>query len=154
MEIKVYDASDLQYILPNKEAILMQVLFEHLPSPVQFIARPDDTEAHGRQLYQRALDGDFGPIAEYIAPTVSTEHRASVLKSKVEEVLTQKSLELGFDSLSDAMTYCDEPVVPEYQQKAIALRKWRSLVWAWYDAAVASGADADVATMESMPSFS
>jgi hypothetical protein len=77
-----------------------------------------------------------------------------MFKTEVTRLVEAKAVELDFDSVAEAMTYCDEPSVPEYQQKAIALRKWRSLVWAWYDAAVASGADADVATMESMPSFS
>lgn len=32
----------------------------------------------------------------------------------------------GFESMADAMTYCDEPANPELQAKALALRAWRS----------------------------
>lgn len=32
----------------------------------------------------------------------------------------------GFESMADAMTYCDEPANPDLQAKALALRAWRS----------------------------
>lgn len=35
---------------------------------IPFTASPDDTEAHGRELYAQAVAGDFGPIAPYVAP--------------------------------------------------------------------------------------
>lgn len=36
---------------------------------VPFTASPDDPEAHGRELYARAIAGEFGPVAPYVAPT-------------------------------------------------------------------------------------
>jgi hypothetical protein len=44
------------------EAIDMIVDFEGI-GPVPFTATPGDCEAHGRELYVRAVAGDFGPIA-------------------------------------------------------------------------------------------
>lgn len=36
--------------------------------PIPFTADPDDVEAHGRDLYARAVAGDFGPIGTYEPP--------------------------------------------------------------------------------------
>lgn len=35
---------------------------------IPFSASPDDVEPHGRELFQRAVGGEFGPIADYAAP--------------------------------------------------------------------------------------
>jgi len=33
-----------------------------------FSAHPNDPEEHGRDLYARAIAGEFGPIAAYVPP--------------------------------------------------------------------------------------
>lgn len=33
-----------------------------------FTASPTDVEVHGRAIFEQALQGAFGPIAEYVAP--------------------------------------------------------------------------------------
>lgn len=35
---------------------------------IPFSARPDDIEEHGRDIYARAISGEFGPIAPYVPP--------------------------------------------------------------------------------------
>jgi hypothetical protein len=35
---------------------------------IPFTASPKDPEAHGREIYERAINGEFGPIAEYVEP--------------------------------------------------------------------------------------
>ena len=37
---------------------------------IPFGADPNDPEPHGRELFARAVAGEFGPIAEYVAPIV------------------------------------------------------------------------------------
>ena len=49
-------------------SIILQAAFPWLDADVPFAASPNDPEAHGRELYQRAIAGEFGPIAEYVAP--------------------------------------------------------------------------------------
>ena len=50
--------------------ILMDVKFAELEQEgfVPFAASPKDPEAHGVDLYNRAVTGEFGLIAEYAAP--------------------------------------------------------------------------------------
>ncbi|MFK0666379.1 tail fiber assembly protein [Aeromonas salmonicida] len=50
----------------------MEVLFAHLPAFVPFTARRNDCEEHGRELYSRAMFGEFGPI-KVITPPPPTE---------------------------------------------------------------------------------
>jgi hypothetical protein len=51
--------------------ILLVAKFNWLHTEVPFVATPNDTEAHGRELFARATAGEFGPIAAYTAPTVT-----------------------------------------------------------------------------------
>lgn len=50
------------------------VIFDPM-EPVPFTASPDDSEPHGVELYERAMAGEFGPIAPYIAPPITPAQR-------------------------------------------------------------------------------
>jgi hypothetical protein len=57
----------------NAEHTLIDVeaKFQHYPEEwgyLGFTADPNDPEAHGRDLYNRCVAGEFGEIAEYVAP--------------------------------------------------------------------------------------
>lgn len=64
------------------------------------------------------------------APAPITDPKA-ILEMAVQDYLDRKAIERGFDNIFTAVTYADEPVVPEYQLDGQAFRKWRSLVWAY-----------------------
>lgn len=38
---------------------------------VAFTASESDSEAHSREIFMHAMDGDFGPVAPYVAPPTS-----------------------------------------------------------------------------------
>ncbi|WP_368750158.1 tail fiber assembly protein [Klebsiella aerogenes] len=40
---------------------------------IPFTATPDDTTKYGPAIYQAALEGEFGEIAEYVAPVLTLE---------------------------------------------------------------------------------
>lgn len=64
-----YDTpTNLAYVDAEQHVIAMHVKFTDFSSPVVFIASPADAEDHGRELYNRAIAGDFGSIAAYVAP--------------------------------------------------------------------------------------
>ncbi len=44
------------------------VEFDHLVDPVAFSASPEDSWEHGRGIFARCANGDFGPIKEYDGP--------------------------------------------------------------------------------------
>jgi len=51
--------------LINLEVTFVEFGDEILP----FTAHPDDVEEHGRDIYARAINGEFGAIANYVPPT-------------------------------------------------------------------------------------
>lgn len=63
---------------------------------------------------------------ELAAPAVTedacTRHVASLLNAQ--------AVALGYDSIESAVSYAEEPTVPEYQAEGLALRAWRSAMWA------------------------
>ena len=65
--MKIINATSPQY--DENGNIGLNVEFEGL-GIVPFGASPNDVEQHGREIYARALAGDFGPIAAYVAPPV------------------------------------------------------------------------------------
>lgn len=52
----------------NKTAIILSVKFQEFNVPFDFGATPIDPMPYGIELYNRALNGEFGPIAEYVPP--------------------------------------------------------------------------------------
>ena len=54
----------------------IMVTFEGL-GEIPFHATAGDTEPHGRELYARAMNGEFGPVAPYVAPTVPVSEIAA-----------------------------------------------------------------------------
>ncbi|MFA7347271.1 MAG: hypothetical protein WCZ86_05885 [Desulfurivibrionaceae bacterium] len=46
------------------------VIFDPM-EPVPFTASPNDSEPHGVDLYNRAIAGEFGPVAPYVEPPVT-----------------------------------------------------------------------------------
>lgn len=48
---------------------MIEMLVDHPDfGTIPFAASPIDSEAHGRDLYARAIAGEFGPIAPYVEP--------------------------------------------------------------------------------------
>ena len=66
----------------------MEVLFAHLPAFVPFTARSNDCEEHGRELYSRAMFGEFGPI-EVITPPTELEIAAEVNPGKLRREMDE-----------------------------------------------------------------
>lgn len=62
---------------PEKTVINCIVKFDHIKPEVPFSASPNDTESHGRLIYQECLAGVYGEIANYIEPPVPMETAAS-----------------------------------------------------------------------------
>lgn len=59
--------TNLQWANAGRTVITMMVT-HNTYGDIPFSASPDDTEAHGRELFERAAAGEFGEIAEFVAP--------------------------------------------------------------------------------------
>lgn len=152
--MKYTSAKTPRYITPTPSAIELIVKFDTLPEEVTFVAKPSDPEQYGRDLYYKALAGEFGPIVEFTPPPVSYDILCSELHSRTTVLINKQAQDLRFISIDEAMTYVDEPAVPRYQQQAIALRRWRSLVWAIVEDVIDAGQLFEVEdVINSLPQF-
>jgi hypothetical protein len=61
------NVTNCKYVSSNGLHIGCRVTFDTLGS-VYFVASANDTEAHGREIYQRANSGEFGAVVEYVQP--------------------------------------------------------------------------------------
>ncbi len=65
MEIIVEDAREPVWADENKTMIDLVVKFADMKVEVPFTASPTDNEIHGRYLFNKAKNGDFGEVAEF-----------------------------------------------------------------------------------------
>ncbi|WP_368164317.1 tail fiber assembly protein [Aeromonas sp. R6-2] len=70
--IEVITAANPRHLAGDEDSITLDVRFSHLEQVVEFTARRDDAERHGRELYSRAVFGEFGDIT-VISPPPPTE---------------------------------------------------------------------------------
>jgi hypothetical protein len=100
---------------PEHNAIDLEVDFSDLPEEyLPYTASPTDVVEHSRELYSRALDGEFGEIAEFVPALkwtpinkttieVSTEGLVQLLLEKgiltdeeVDTILIEETVTVGF----------------------------------------------------------
>lgn len=94
MDISVMVARNVVARVGQADTLDMEVLFSHLPDFVPFTAYKGDSEEYGRELYMRALYGEFGPITEIAAPPPSEEAQLERLAAKQQQAaLTMAPLE-------------------------------------------------------------
>lgn len=73
--MKITNVRDPQFASEDTQNIYCLVTVEDHPHPMfrdgphefPFNATPHDCEEHGRQIYARALAGEFGPIAPFVS---------------------------------------------------------------------------------------
>ena len=82
--MNIIEAKNPKYVTSDKSIIQLDVLFEGFSEYLPFGATADDVEAYGRELYARAVSGEFGEIASGI-PEVSFEEAKA---EKLEAVKT------------------------------------------------------------------
>lgn len=79
-------AKDPFYNDPNNETILLTVKFIEFNEEIPFTATPYDNMDYGRQLYEQAKNGDFGPVKSwnenpsYVPPTLESEKQLIATK--------------------------------------------------------------------------
>ena len=72
MNCILIDARNPRWANAEQNLITVDAKWQHLESEgyLEFGASPDDPEEHGRDLYQRCVDGEFGIVAPYVDPNV------------------------------------------------------------------------------------
>lgn len=75
------------------------------------------------------LDPATKAIKKHPLPGPSPEHVQRQKVALVQAHLDATAQSFNFDNIANAVTYAEEPAVPEFQAQGQALRAWRSLVW-------------------------
>lgn len=124
------------FISKDGQAIECMVEFDHLSYECPFIARPNDSEAHGKEIFRRALAGDFGPISPFVeeSPAVETasEESENILtkdsaKKLVSDMLDEEARARGYDDIISACSYAAGP--NPFQKESLLFLEWRGNVW-------------------------
>ena len=111
MTITLISAANPRYLNAEGTAITLDCEFSHLPGEIHpFCAMPIDVEAHGREVYARAVAGEFGQIAPYVAPPPVIPKVVTMRQAKL--ALLQQGL---LDSVNAAIEQSDEAAKIEWQ---------------------------------------
>lgn len=87
---------------------------------------PGETVAPGDLL----RDGDRIVRSWTVVPP-SEVALTSMFEQAVQTKLDEAAKGRGYDGISTAISYAEEPAVPKFQGDGKAFRAWRSLVWAY-----------------------
>lgn len=65
----IVKADNLRFVDAERTKIDCEADFSHVKDgPFGFTADKNDVEPHGREIFAELISGDYGPIAEYVAP--------------------------------------------------------------------------------------
>jgi Phage tail assembly chaperone protein len=100
------NVTNCKYVAEDQSMIGCQVTFSNLGT-VYFVASATDSEAHGREIYSRARNGEFGSIAAFvpIRETITNDQKINQERNKRDALLSQLdsliSSPLRWQSLSE-----------------------------------------------------
>ncbi|MBA7932982.1 tail fiber assembly protein [Klebsiella sp. RHBSTW-00215] len=103
--MKYTDVKNLSYANEDKTLIICDVKFELLSDYIPFAASPDDTEDHGRSIYNECIAGNYGNIGDYTSPVIDyillAEYRRDSLLSSASDKIKDWRTELELEIISD-----------------------------------------------------
>ncbi|MNH07782.1 Caudovirales tail fiber assembly protein [compost metagenome] len=102
------------------DSLDMEVVFAHLPGQfVTFTARKDDSTEHGRELYVRAMFGEFGEVRTQAQPEYVPSEAEQ--RRKLDQLSAEASLRIA--PLLDAQAL--DMATPAELDKLEALQRYR-----------------------------
>lgn len=134
--MKLIYAKDPVWANRSKTLINLTVRFEEINEDLPFTADPNDIEAHGRDIYARAVKGEFGLISSFnvVVPTVDEvknqvrQERNRKLEAEVDPVvsnplrwndLTLEQQQSYTDYRKALLDITDNPAFPWYDKVVI-----------------------------------
>lgn len=133
--MKLISATNPAWANRSQTLVNLTVRFEEIDEDLPFTANPNDVEAHGRDIYARAIAGEFGAIAPFEATPPTVEQVSDAVRQE-----RNRKLETEVDPIvSNPLRWAD--LTPEQQQAVENYR--RSLLdmtgdaaFPWYDIVV------------------
>lgn len=135
MKLTVIHANSPSWADSGHTLIDLEVTFEEI-GKVPFTATYADCAEHGRDLFARAVSGEFGPITPYIAPNVTMEQIIAEVTTATQTRLDAWARTNNYDGILSACTYATSTVAKfaKEGQAAVDLRDatW-SMLYAFMD---------------------
>lgn len=78
MMLQIKDIENPSFLGPDQNAIALSVRFEDEVEFSPYVARSTDTFGRGAELFERAINGEFGEIAPYVEPVPPAPTSAEV----------------------------------------------------------------------------
>lgn len=123
--LTILDAKNPVY---SDAGVNMEVLFSEIGEWIPFHATEHDTEEHGRELYQRAIDGEFGVVAPYVEPIKTEEELILDIQNAVVEHLNAPARAKLYDSIQSAALRAGYP--GPFHDEGVAFASWMDTCWA------------------------
>jgi hypothetical protein len=97
--MKITKVKILKYLDNSKERILLECRFDNLDYESEeqydfFTACKNDIEPHGREIFQKAISGEYGKIEEYVEP-MEEDVIKELLDTKILELKNECSKRIG-----------------------------------------------------------
>lgn len=87
--MKIKNVQNLVWNDVNKTSFDCIIELYGIESAIPFTATSNDTSSHGKEIYNKGLNGDFGIIAEYIEPIMTIEDYATQARQKRDFLLKE-----------------------------------------------------------------
>lgn len=102
MKLTLITARNPVYVNQTGTAIDLIAQFAEIPQEVPFTATETDSEEHGREIYARAVAGEFGVVLPYVAPPPAPPSPVIVPKSVTMRQARLALLQAGLLAQIDA----------------------------------------------------
>ncbi|OCA59972.1 phage tail protein [Aeromonas piscicola] len=118
--IEVLSAAHPRHYAADPDSITLDVRFAHLPEQVQFTARKDDPEEHGRELYSRAVFGEFGDIEVIPVPLPTEAEQLARLDALLKQAANAMAPLLDAEAL-EIISEAERAQLTAWQRYRVAL---------------------------------
>lgn len=118
--IEVLSAVHPRHYAADPDSITLDVRFAHLTEPVQFTARKDDPMEHGRELYSRAVFGEFGDIEVIPLPPPTEAEQQARLDALLKQASNAMAPLLDAEALG-IISEAERELLTTWQRYRVAL---------------------------------
>jgi len=121
-------AKNPQWADSDHTMIDLIIKWDTIDEELPFSATAEDVEAHGREIYNNALAGEYGEIAEYVPVVLSAKELADSIRAERNNLLAEtdwmamqdrtmsqaeKDYRQALRDITDQPTFPDSVVWPE-----------------------------------------
>lgn len=115
----------------DSQTIDLLVFFDSSSVEHPFTASAADSEAHGRDLFARAMAGEFGPVSPFVPPPPpSADEIKQTMVDAIQKHLDETARTRGYDGILSLASY-SVSTHPPFAAEGRAGADWRDAVWGY-----------------------